>query len=189
MSLDSFQLLMVEMLTLIASSNLTNANHVIFVSPPFTTTKQAYHASLKQSIGRALRFGQKKEVVIYKFLVLKTIDVDILQKRTKKKLIQLENGEWEMKAEEDLTAQQKEVDWASGFVKPGYLDVEDLEGTKAGEEEHEEEDVTEMSAVEDNDEETEGEEPNNEEMVEEEMADGEVNDVEMTDGGMDDQTV
>ena len=180
---------MAETLTLIANSNLTNANHVIFVSPPFTTTEQAYNASLKQSIGRALRFGQKKEVVIYKFLALKTIDVDIMQKRTGKRLVKDDNGVWEMKAEEGLTAQQKEANWSSGFVKPGYLDVEDLEEIKSGVEEHEEEDETEMSGVEDSDAETDDKEPNDEAMVEEEMADGELIDVEMTDGGMEDQIV
>lgn len=68
-------------------SNLTNANHVIFVSPLLTKHQQAYNASMTQSIGRAKRFGQQKTVHVYRFLALRTIDVDILQEREHKMLV------------------------------------------------------------------------------------------------------
>lgn len=62
-----------------AGSNLTNANHVIFVSPYLTDREQTYHAAMTQAIGRARRYGQTKVVHTYHFLALKTIDVDVFE--------------------------------------------------------------------------------------------------------------
>lgn len=42
---------------------------------------------MTQSIGRAKRFGQQKTVHVYRFLALRTIDVDILQEREHKTLV------------------------------------------------------------------------------------------------------
>jgi hypothetical protein len=67
-------------------SNLTNANHIIFLSPLLTETQYHYDASTTQAIGRARRYGQKKVVHIHRFLALKTIDVDVIQERTAKRL-------------------------------------------------------------------------------------------------------
>jgi len=39
---------------------------------------------MTQAIGRARRFGQKKEVHIYHFMTTNTIDVDIFEHRNKK---------------------------------------------------------------------------------------------------------
>jgi hypothetical protein len=108
------------------NSNLTNANHVIFVSPPFANTQSTFNASLKQSIGRALRFGQEKTVYIYKFLALKTIDVDITQERTGEKLVRVTEDEWTLKPYEDVTPEEQEVEWGSGTVNENYLRGEDL---------------------------------------------------------------
>jgi hypothetical protein len=62
-------------------SNLTNANHVIFLAPYMTDRQYTYDAAMTQAIGRARRFGQKKHVHIYQFVTLKTIDIDILESR------------------------------------------------------------------------------------------------------------
>ncbi|KAI9683648.1 MAG: hypothetical protein M1829_004953 [Trizodia sp. TS-e1964] len=69
-----------------SGANLTNANHIIFLSPILTDSQYRYDSSMTQAIGRARRFGQKKTVYIYHFLSLKTIDVDIMELRSGKKL-------------------------------------------------------------------------------------------------------
>lgn len=72
---------------MILHSNLTNANHIIFASPLLTSTQQSYIASMTQCIGRAKRYGQQKTVHVYRFVALRTIDVDILQEREEKTLV------------------------------------------------------------------------------------------------------
>ncbi|KFY42226.1 hypothetical protein V495_04619 [Pseudogymnoascus sp. VKM F-4514 (FW-929)] len=64
-----------------AGSNLTNANHIIFVSPYLTDREQTYKAAITQAVGRARRYGQTKAVHTYHFLSLKTIDVDTFESR------------------------------------------------------------------------------------------------------------
>ncbi|TAQ87372.1 hypothetical protein B7494_g4306 [Chlorociboria aeruginascens] len=68
-----------------AGSNLTNANHVIFISPYLTegaNAQRIYEDHRTQAIGRARRFGQTKTVHIYDFITKFTIDVDIIEYRT-----------------------------------------------------------------------------------------------------------
>ena len=117
---------------------------MIFISPPFTTTHAAYEASLKQSIGRALRYGQTKTVYIYKFLALKTIDVDIMEKRSGLRLVQEKDSTWVMKSAEDLTEEQRMVNWGSGFVKQGYLEVDDVDAVDGSDDENDEGEVGEL---------------------------------------------
>ena len=64
-----------------AGLNLTEANHVIFLSPLLVTNQQRYDATMLQAIRRAHRFGQTKTVHVYRFAALNTIDVNILQHR------------------------------------------------------------------------------------------------------------
>jgi hypothetical protein len=64
---------------------LTNANHVIFVSPLLVDSQYKYDSAMTQAIARSRRFGQKKEVHIYHFVALRTIDVDILEHRHKRR--------------------------------------------------------------------------------------------------------
>ena len=110
---------------LILYSNLTNTNHVIFVSPLLTKSQQSYDASMTQSIGRAKRFGQRKTVHVYRFLALRTIDVDILQERERKELVKKaaeasESGgeesdeKWAL-VEEDEIDGTMEGGWGSGY--------------------------------------------------------------------------
>ena len=64
-----------------AGVNLTNANHVIFLSPLLTDSQYDYDASMAQAIGRVRRPGQKKDIHVYRMVALDTIDVDILEHR------------------------------------------------------------------------------------------------------------
>ncbi|KAF2759990.1 hypothetical protein EJ05DRAFT_475012 [Pseudovirgaria hyperparasitica] len=67
-----------------AGSNLTNANHIIFIAPLLSRTQEHYNQAMEQAIGRARRYGQKKEVQIYRFVALGTIEADILQLRERR---------------------------------------------------------------------------------------------------------
>lgn len=69
-----------------SDSNLTSANHAIFLSPLLTPTQEIYDACETQAIGRLRRFGQTKMVHIWRFLTLDTIDTEIYEKRSGKML-------------------------------------------------------------------------------------------------------
>lgn len=64
-----------------AGSNLTTANHVIFLGPLFTSSLLNYRAVETQAIGRIRRFGQQKQVHIHRLLALDTIDMTIYESR------------------------------------------------------------------------------------------------------------
>ncbi|KAF3050916.1 hypothetical protein E8E11_006202 [Didymella keratinophila] len=67
-----------------AGVNLTNANHIIFVSPLLVESHYKYDSAMTQAIARSRRYGQEKKVHIYHFAALRTIDVDILEHRHKR---------------------------------------------------------------------------------------------------------
>jgi len=67
-----------------AGVNLTNANHAIFMSPLLTETQYDYESQMAQAVGRIRRPGQKKDIHVYRFLALDTIDVDILEHRERR---------------------------------------------------------------------------------------------------------
>ncbi|KAJ5262375.1 hypothetical protein N7524_007680 [Penicillium chrysogenum] len=71
-----------------AGLNLQCANHVIFLSPYFTTSHHDYDSGMTQAIGRARRFGQEREVHVYHLLVKNTHDVNIFQKAQSSKLVE-----------------------------------------------------------------------------------------------------
>ena len=64
-----------------AGSNLTTANHAIFLGPLFTPTLLNYRAVETQAIGRVRRYGQLRKVHIHRLLALDTIDVRIFNDR------------------------------------------------------------------------------------------------------------
>lgn len=64
-----------------AGSNLTTANHVIFLGPLFTNSLLNYRAVETQAIGRCRRYGQTKKVHIHRLLADDTIDVSIFESR------------------------------------------------------------------------------------------------------------
>lgn len=70
-----------------AGSNLHNANHVIFVSPPTTRNQAEWDAQMKQALGRCVRFRQTKTVHVYHLVVDETIEVDTLEWRMKKEVL------------------------------------------------------------------------------------------------------
>ena len=69
-----------------SGANLTVANHAIFLSPLLTTSQEIYDACETQAIGRLRRYGQTKHVHIWRFLSTNTIDVEIFEQRTKRKV-------------------------------------------------------------------------------------------------------
>lgn len=64
-----------------AGSNLTTANHVIFLGPLFTPTLLNYKATETQAIGRIRRFGQQATVHIHRLLAQETIDETMFEGR------------------------------------------------------------------------------------------------------------
>lgn len=66
----------------LTDSNLTNANHAIFLSPLLAVSKQAYDARETQAIGRVRRYGQVKHVHIYRFLTMDSVDETIYKERS-----------------------------------------------------------------------------------------------------------
>jgi hypothetical protein len=64
--------------------NLTNANHIIFVSPLLSKTQYDFDSTMAQAIARSRRYGQTKKVFIYHVVAQRTIDVDILEHRHKR---------------------------------------------------------------------------------------------------------
>lgn len=64
-----------------AGSNLTVANHIIFLSSLVSRDQPEYDSTLQQARGRCIRFGQTKEVFIWRFIANLTIDEDIFDRR------------------------------------------------------------------------------------------------------------
>jgi len=68
------------------NSNLTIASHVIFFAPYLTigsSGQTTYESNMKQAIGRAVRYGQRRVVKIYHLMTARTVDVDIFEQRHK----------------------------------------------------------------------------------------------------------
>ncbi|TID22279.1 c-5 cytosine-specific dna [Venturia nashicola] len=61
--------------------NLTNANHVMFLSPPHMENQYKYESTMLQATRRCHRFGQKKTVHVYRYVALRTVDVNIIENR------------------------------------------------------------------------------------------------------------
>lgn len=66
-----------------AGSNLTMANHAIFIGPLLTPSLLNYRSTETQAIGRVRRFGQNRDVHIHRLLVQDTIDCTIFDARTR----------------------------------------------------------------------------------------------------------
>jgi hypothetical protein len=61
------------------------ANHILFLQPYYTSGENAqdkYDSAMTQAVGRARRNGQTKEVHVYHFLTVDTIDIDYHEART-----------------------------------------------------------------------------------------------------------
>ncbi|PWN24623.1 hypothetical protein BDZ90DRAFT_276289 [Jaminaea rosea] len=64
-----------------AGSNLTIANHVIFLSSLISDDAATYRSTMEQARGRCLRFGQVKEVRVWHLLARSTIDEEVFERR------------------------------------------------------------------------------------------------------------
>lgn len=83
----------------------------MFVTPFLAKTQYDYEATTKQAIGRAFRPGQKKDVKVYYFLTSKSLDVNIVQGREKRRLVKKTDGEYGLVSHEDALCESQE-DWA-----------------------------------------------------------------------------
>ncbi|KAF4552513.1 SNF2 family N-terminal domain-containing protein 7 [Elsinoe fawcettii] len=68
-----------------AGINLTMANHVLFLSPLLMDSQYEYDAAMAQAIGRVRRPGQTRDIHVYRFVALDTIDVDIIEHRERRR--------------------------------------------------------------------------------------------------------
>ena len=75
-----------------SGANLTGANHAIFLSPLLAPSQEIYDACETQAIGRLRRYGQENDVKIWRFISLSTIDVQIIEERSHKKLEDLKHN-------------------------------------------------------------------------------------------------
>jgi hypothetical protein len=66
-----------------------------------TRTQYSYDSSFTQAVGRALRRGQEKAVSIYHFLAAKTIDVNIIQDRTRKVFVE-RDGKFDLVSSDEI---------------------------------------------------------------------------------------
>ncbi|KAI1638962.1 hypothetical protein F4809DRAFT_199476 [Biscogniauxia mediterranea] len=64
-----------------AGSNFQYANHVMFACPLLVNLQEYYNSFMKQATGRCVRFGQKKLVHVYHFVMAHSIEVDVLELR------------------------------------------------------------------------------------------------------------
>ena len=82
----------IQQLTSDTHRNLQRANHVVFVSAYVAATKSEYLARRVQAVGRALRYGQNKDVHVYDFLMARTLEVNIIQDRHDRALVKHDDG-------------------------------------------------------------------------------------------------
>jgi hypothetical protein len=118
-----------------SGANLTNANHVIFLSPLKADSQYFYDAAMTQAIGRARRFGQKKLVNIHRFFAIRTIETDIIQQRSGCKLVERTEGEFSLVPDETMNNRAGEtLRYSDDDMTQQALiyDGEDMEGIEMG---------------------------------------------------------
>lgn len=86
------------------TSNLQNANHVIFFGPFAAKNLYEYQSTIAQSSGRVIRFGQKKEVHIWNLVTLNTLEVGILQAQDGRTLVRHTDGEFDLVLDDEIKA-------------------------------------------------------------------------------------
>ncbi|KAL8969644.1 MAG: hypothetical protein Q9183_001904 [Haloplaca sp. 2 TL-2023] len=106
-----------------AGANLTNANHVIFLSTFWTDNQHAYHQSITQCVGRAKRFGQTKRVHVYRIVAMESVEVDLLEWREGKKMVHLGGDKYDLVDWEQCTEDELAQDLTTGeLLRNGFLD-------------------------------------------------------------------
>ncbi|EST09082.1 C-5 cytosine methyltransferase [Kalmanozyma brasiliensis GHG001] len=116
-----------------AGSNLTVANHVIFVGPLLKQEQQQYEATMTQAIGRCVRYGQLKKVCVWRLLSLETIDQEVLERRERVRVVREEEEE---RGEGVLVVEEMEREFVEALGGPLVLqDVGAGKGKRKREEE------------------------------------------------------
>ncbi|KAL1310962.1 hypothetical protein AAFC00_001182 [Neodothiora populina] len=92
-----------------AGTNLTNANHVIFLSPLLKLDQYGYESQMAQAIGRVRRPGQKNDIFVYRMASLYTIDIDVLEHRERRDRILMEKKPNEVCGSKD-PASREDID-------------------------------------------------------------------------------
>ena len=59
----------------------------MFVSPLVAANAYHYKSTMKQAIGRAQRYGQRRPVKVYQFICAETIEVNIIEDQEKQTVI------------------------------------------------------------------------------------------------------
>ena len=103
------------LLTNSINRNLQNANHVIFFAPFAAKNHYEYQSTITQSSGRAIRFGQDKEVHIWNMVTLNTLEVGVLQEQDGRILVRRKNGEYKLVLEYEVKGEDKK-----GFEVPSF---------------------------------------------------------------------
>lgn len=98
-----------------AGSNLTTANHAIFLGPLSTNTLYNYRATETQAIGRVRRYGQQKKVHVHRLLAVDTIDQTIFntrrgEERVKPDYVEIPQEEYNGKVVKKKSLAEGEVD-------------------------------------------------------------------------------
>lgn len=96
--------------------NLQNANHVIFYSPLQVRTQYDYESGMAQAIGRSRRYGQPKHVHVYHLMALKTVEVNIFEKRRRQVVVR-RDGEFIAVPKDEVRSTDR-GDW-KGFSLDG----------------------------------------------------------------------
>jgi len=82
------------------------------VSPFLASNQHDYDQLYEQAIGRAKRFGQSKPVSVYHFVCLKSIDVNLIEDTSGKKVVVRADGsdELDLKEWDELTEEEAAQD-------------------------------------------------------------------------------
>jgi len=60
---------------------------VVFIFPYLANSQTKYDSAMTQAVGRVCRHGQEKEIHVYSFLTLNTVDIDVFEARHKSILV------------------------------------------------------------------------------------------------------
>jgi hypothetical protein len=91
---------------------------VVFIAPYLTKDQEKYDQAVIQSTGRSRRFGQQKDVHVYRFVTLNSIDVDVIETNENKVL------------EDGKPLQPDLVSPFEGFVPSGFALTEAVNGSE-----------------------------------------------------------
>lgn len=112
-----------------AGSNLTIANHIIFIGPYFTREQRVWQMVVDQAIGRCVRPGQTKNVHVYHLVAENSLDVDVLEHHLKRRLEPGTSGEVDLSVpasaapEDDAASGGRRTSERGSLLQPAELDM------------------------------------------------------------------